>query len=99
MLFRSAALYWLPAGPWLKAGACSLLTALAVPVVNTVIAALLPGEEVAAWRDYFRWSCLVTHEDVGGGSWVNVLLFVVLLGVSAVLLAVGAVMEVRRRKN
>lgn len=94
-----AALYWLPTRPWLKVGSCSLLTAFAVPVVNTAIAALLPSGEVAAWRDYFRWSCLITHEDVGGSSWVNVLLFVVLLAVSMILLAVGAVMEVRRRRD
>lgn len=94
-----AAVYWLPTGPWLKVGACSLLTAFALPVVNTAIAALLPGHEVATWRDHFNWSRLMTHENVGGDSWVNVLLFAVLLGVSAVLLAVGAVMEVRRRKN
>lgn len=94
-----AAIYALPAGPWLKAGACSLLTALALPTVNTAIAALLPGQKVVTWRDYFDWSRLMTHENVGGDSWVNVLVFAILLGVSVILLAVGAAMEVRRRKN
>jgi len=94
-----AALYWFPMGPWLKAGTCSLLTALALPVVNTAIAALLPGGEVPTWRDYFSWRCLITHENAGGGSWVNILLFVILLGVSVVMLAVGVAMEVRRRRE
>ena len=94
-----AVLCWLPTGPWLKAGVCSLLTAFALPVVNTVIAALLPGQQTPVFQDYLAWWHIFTHEEVNGGSWVNVLVFYILLAVSVVLLAVGAAMEARRRRD
>ena len=94
-----AAVYWLPAGPWLKAGVCSLLAAFAVPLGNTLTAALLPHQRTPVLTDYFAWGCLFTHENVNGASWVNVLVFVILLGIAAALLAAGIAMEVRRRRK
>ena len=94
-----AAIYTLPAGPWLKAGVCSLLTAFAVPLGNILAAALTPDRQAPVLLDYLAWWHIFTHEDVNGYSWVNVLIFYILLAVSAVLLAVGAAMEVRRRRE
>lgn len=94
-----AAIRWLPTGPWLKAALCALLSAFAVPLGNTLSAALLPRQPAPALADYFAWGCILTREDINGASWVNVLVFAVLLAVSAVLLAIGTVMEARRRER
>lgn len=94
-----AAVYWLPAGPQLKTGLCAVLTALAVPLINTLVAALLPGRSTPALTDYFAWGRILARQDVNGVSWVNVLTFAVLLVVSVVLLAVGIAAEVRRRRR
>ena len=47
----------------------------------------------------FSWGVLLTHEDVGGFSWINVLVFAVMLLASLVLLAVGAALELRRLRR
>lgn len=92
-----AALYWLPAGTWMKAAVLSLLTTFAVPLGNTLSAFLLPGQHTPVLLDYLAWWHIFTHESVNGFSWINVLVFYILLTVSAALLAVGAAAERRRR--
>lgn len=94
-----AVVHWLPAGAWLKTGLCAVLTALAVPLVNSRVAALLPGHPKSALADYFTWSCIPARQDINGTSWVNVLVFAILLGVSLVLLAAGVIAEARRRQK
>ncbi|WP_294531735.1 hypothetical protein [uncultured Pseudoflavonifractor sp.] len=41
----------------------------------------------------------LTHEDVGSFSWINVLVFAVMLLASLVLLAVGAALELRKLRR
>lgn len=94
-----AAISWSSVGAWLKTALCALLSAFAVPLANSLIAALLPRQHAPALLDYFAWGCLLTREDVNGASWVNVLVFAVLLAVSVVLLVFGIVTELRKRKG
>lgn len=94
-----AAVYWLPLGPWLKAGAVCLITTLCIPLGNSLSAALTPGRQMPAFLDYLAWWHIFTHEDVNGYSWVNVLVFYIMLAVSGALLAVGLAREVRRRRD
>ncbi len=96
-----AVVRWLPAGPWLKTGLCALLVTFASPLCNCLVAVLLPEQAVTGpttLRDYFSWGVILRRETVNGFSWVNVLIFAVMLSASAVLLMVGLVKEARRRK-
>lgn len=70
-----------------------------IPLGNSLSAALAPGQQAPVLLDYLAWWHIFTHEDVNGCSWVNVLVFYILLAVSVILLAVGAAMEVRRRRE
>ena len=94
-----AVLCWLRVGPWLKTGLCALLTAFALPAINTVVSALLPGQKSVTWGDYFAWGRILTREDVNGESWVNVLVFAILLLLALGLTAAGAAAELRRRRH
>lgn len=94
-----AALYWLPAGPWLKAGVCALLVTFVVPLGNCLSNAMMPEQKVPVLSDYFAWGVLFTQESVNGFSWVNVLVFAVMLLCSAALLAVGVALELRRLRR
>lgn len=93
-----AAVYWMPAGPWLKAGVIALLTAFAVPLVNTLSAAMLPNQNTPVLLDYFAWWHILTRESVNGFSWINVLVFYVILAIAVALLAVGVAAELRRKR-
>lgn len=94
-----AVISWLPVGIWLKIAFCALLSTFAVPLGNTLSAALLPHQHTPALMDYFSWGCFLSREDVNGTSWINVLVFAILLAVSLVLLAFGIAMEIRRKKE
>ena len=83
----------------MKAAAVCLVTTLFIPLGNSLSAALTPGQQTPAFLDYLAWWHIFTHEDVNGCSWVNVLVFYLMLAASVVLLAVGLAREVRRRKN
>ncbi len=93
-----ACLYWLPAGPWLKAGIFTLLTTFACPVFNSLCALVIPEQTDPVFLDYFAWGNLLARQDIGEFSWINILAFVLMLAASAVLLTVGAVCEARRRR-
>lgn len=97
-----AVIHWLPAGPWLKVGLCALLGTFVTPLCNCLLASLLPDQVVnvpTTLLDYFNWGVILTQENLPGCSWVNVLVFAVMLGVSVLLLAAGIRKEVCRRKK
>lgn len=48
---------------------------------------------------YFAWQVLVTHADVGGFSWINVLIFAVMLLAALALVGVGVWLELRRLRR
>lgn len=97
-----AVVRWLPAGPWLKAGLCALLTTFVTPLCNCLLAALLPDQVVdvpTSMGDYFNWGAILARESADGCSWVNVLVFAVMLAVSVILLLIGLVREAKRRRD
>lgn len=97
-----AVVRWLPAGPWLKVGLCALLTTFMTPLCNCLLASLLPELAVdvpTTLGDYFNWGVILTRESRPGSSWVNVLVFAVMLGVSVLLLLIGLVKEAGRKKS
>ena len=40
----------------------------------------------------------MTHQDINGFSWINVLVFALMLLTAVLLLVAGAVLEIRRRR-
>ena len=88
-------IFWPGIGPWLKAGLLSLLAACSNPLFNCLSAWLISGREAALW-DYFAWENLLAQRSAGDLSWVNLLIFAIMLAVAAVVLAIGAAEEVRR---
>lgn len=94
-----AVMYWFPAGPWLKTAVCFLLTTFGIPLGNALSAAIVPEQHTPVLLDYFAWWHIFTHESVNGFSWINVLVFYIMLIVSVVLLAVGIATETRRRSK
>ena len=94
-----ACVRWLPVGKLLKAGALSLLTSLTIPVFNSLCVALVPGQEGPGFLDYFSVAELLERRSAGDLSWVNILLFFLMLLFSLVLLAFGLWAEVRRRRG
>lgn len=94
-----AILYWLPAGPWLKGGLAALEAAFVLPLANCLSALLVPEQKVPTLAQYFSWQALITHADVDGFSWINVLVFAVMLLAALVLLGVGIGLELRRLRR
>lgn len=94
-----AVVRWLPAGPWLKAGLCSLTATFLIPLSNCLVTALTPEQIAPVLSDYFAWGRILAREDINEFSWVNVLVFAVILVVSAILLVIGLIREVNRRRD
>ena len=94
-----AAVYWLPAGPWLKGGVIALLASLATPVFNCLCDALIEDQHGPRFRDYFSVGDMLERRNAGDISWVNPLIFQIMLVCSLALIAAGVVMEVRRRRR
>lgn len=92
-----ACVVWLPVGPWLKAGVFALVTAFATPVFNCLSAALIAEQDGPWFRDYFNLSAMLERRSIGDFSWVNILIFWLMLAAAAALLTVGVVTEYRRR--
>lgn len=88
---------WLPVSAWFKAAAFALLTTFAVPLGNLLSSHMVPEQNAPTLADYFAWGRIFTMEDIHGFSWINVLVFAVMLILSAVLLAVGIVRAVQKR--
>lgn len=92
-----AAVYWLPAGPWLKGGAVALLASFATPVFNSLCGLLIEDTYGPEFLDYFSVGDMLARRAAGDLSWVNILIFQLMLAASILLLVVGAVVERRRR--
>ena len=93
-----AALYWLPAGPWLKAGVTALLASLATPVFNSLCDLLIEDMGGPAFWEYFSVRHMLVRRAAGDVSWVNPLIFQIMLVCSLALIITGVIVEVRRRK-
>lgn len=91
--------YWLPLGRWFKTALYGLLTAFAIPVINCFSNRLLPEPDPNAPRfaDYFAWSGILTRADAGSFSWVNILVFAIMLVISVLLLLFAVIRAVRRK--
>ena len=94
-----AAVYWLPAGPWLKAGAIALLASLATPVFNSLCDLLIEDMGGPAFWEYFSVRDMLVRRAAGDVSWVNPLIFQIMLVCSLALIVTGVIVEVRRRKQ
>ena len=92
-----AAARWLRVNYLLKAGVFALLTAFATPLGNSFSGWMMPNQKTPALADYFAWGHMLTWTDVNGFSWVNVLVFAVMLVTAWVLLAAGMVLAVKRK--
>ena len=92
-------LCWLPAGPWLKGGLAALEAAFVLPLSNCLSTWLVPEQKVPSMAHYFSWQVLITHADVGGFSWINVLVFAIMLLAALALVGVGVVLELRRLRQ
>ena len=93
-----ACLYWLPLNGWLKAGLVWLLLTFAVPLGNCLSNWMTPSQKVPLLADYFAFDRILTHQDINGFSWINVLVFALMLLTAVLLLVAGAVLEIRRRR-
>lgn len=94
-----AAVYWLPAGPWLKAGVIALLVTFATPVFNSLCDQLIEDQHGPRFLDYFSVRDMLMRRSAGDISWVNPMIFQIMLVCSIALAAVGAVVEARRRQR
>ena len=94
-----AAVYWLPAGPWLKAGVIALLASFATPAFNSLCDLLIEDMGGPRFWDYFSVGDMLERRSAGDISWVNPLIFQIMLVCSVALIAVGAAVEIRRRKQ
>lgn len=94
-----AVFYWLPTGPWLKAGLAGLALAFVVPLGNCLSNFMMPEQRVPDLSDYFSWSVLFTHAEVDGFSWINVLVFAVMLLTALILTGIGIWMELRQLRR
>ncbi len=94
-----AAVRWLPAGPWLKGGVIALLVSFATPVFNSLCDLLIEDMQGPRFLDYFSVRDMLVRRSAGDISWVNSLIFQIMLVCSIALIAVGAAAEIRRRKQ
>lgn len=94
-----AAIYWLPAGPWAKSGVIALLATFAVPVFNSLCDLLIEDQQGPRFWEYFSVRDMLERRSAGDVSWVNPLIFQIMLVCSIALIAVGGVVEFRRRKR
>ena len=91
--------YWLPAGPWLRVGLTALLVSFATPVFNSVCDRLIENMGGPRFLEYFSVGDMLLRRSAGDISWVNPLIFQIMLVCSAALTAAGVVVEVRRRRR
>lgn len=92
-----AAVYWLPAGPWVKTGVIALLATFSVPVFNSLCDRLIEDQNGPRFWEYFSVSGMLERRSAGDVSWVNPLIFQIMLACSIALIAVGAAVEIRKR--
>ncbi len=94
-----AAVYWLKVGPWLKGGVIALLASLSTPVFNSLCDALIEDQHGPRFRDYFAAGEMLARQGAGDLSWINIMLFQLMLVCSVVVLAVGIAIEARRKRE
>lgn len=94
-----AAAYWLKVGPWLKGGVIALLASLSTPVFNSLCDALIEDQHGPRFRDYFAAGEMLARQGAGDLSWINIMLFQLMLVCSVVVLAVGIAIEARRKRE
>ena len=94
-----AVLYWLKAGPWLKAGIIALLVSFGTPVFNSLCDLLIMDTGGPSFREYFSIGDMLARRAAGDMSWINPLIFQIMLACSLIVLAVGVAQEARRRKK
>lgn len=94
-----AVVRWLPAGSWLKAGVLALLVTFATPVFNSLCDRLIADMSGPRFWEYFSVGNMLARRSVGDASWVNPLIFQIMLVCSIALAVIGAVVEVRRKKQ
>jgi len=94
-----AALYWLPAGPWLKAGVIALLVSLATPVFNSLCDLLIEDMGGPSFWEYFSARDMLARRAAWDISWVNQLIFQIMLVCAAAVVVTGVIVEIRRRKK
>ena len=94
-----AALYWLPAGPWLKAGVIAVLVSLATPVFNSLCDLLIEDMGGPSFWEYFSARDMLARRAAGDISWVNQLIFQIMLVCAIAVVIIGAAAEVRRRRH
>lgn len=91
-------IFWPSIGPWLKAGLLSLLAAWSSPLFNCLSAWLLSEPDGPTLWDYFSWGSLIARR-FERLSWINLLVFAIMLAIAAVVLVIGAAVEIKRRKK
>ena len=94
-----AALYWLPPGPWLKAGVIALLASLATPAFNSLCDLLIEDMGRPGFLEYFSVRHMLIRRAAGDVSWVNPLIFQIMLVCSLAIIIIGTAVELRRRKQ
>lgn len=94
-----AALYWLPGNKWLKGGVIALLASLAVPVFNSLCDLLIEDMHGPRFWEYFSVGAMLVRRAAGEVSWVNPLIFQIMLVGSLILVVLGVVIEIRRRRQ
>ena len=94
-----AAVYWLPAGPWLKAGCVALLASFATPVFNGLCGLLLGDTGGPRFLDYFSVGDMLARRAAGDASWVNTLIFQIMLVIAVAVMAAGVAVELWRRNK
>ncbi len=94
-----AAVYWVPGGPWLKAGVIALLASFGTPVFNGLCDLLLEDTGGPRFWKYFSVGDMLERRAAGDPSWVNPLIFQIMLVISIAIVAAGIVAEARRRRR
>ena len=94
-----AALYWMAAGPWLKAGVIALLASFATPVFNSLCGLLIEDTGGPTFWEYFLAWDMQARRAAGDASWVNQLIFQIMLVCAAAVVITGVSVEIRRRKK
>ena len=94
-----AAVRWLPVGPWLKGGVIALLVSFATPVFDCLCGLLLASQNGPEFWNYFSVGSLLARQNVGELSWINILVFQLMLVCSLIVAVIGAAVEFRRRKR
>lgn len=94
-----ATVRWLPSGPWLKAGLFALLLSFAVPVFNSLCGRLIEDVQGPRFWEYFSVGDMLARRSAGDVSWVNPLIFQIMLVCSIALSAIGFSVEIRRRRQ